>query len=67
MEETQGLQDYSDNQPVRSIDPVCGSLINQDLAAAKTAYWGQMYYFCSTDCQNRFEENPEHYVSRLRA
>lgn len=66
MEESYGLQDYSDGQAVFSIDPVCGARIDEAKAAGKTGFEGQMYYFCSKDCQQAFEEEPGRYAGRQR-
>ena len=45
-------------------DPVCGMLIEADEAKAKSSYQGSFYYFCSTECKQAFDANPEHYVER---
>ncbi len=66
MEETYGLQDYSDNSPVYSVDPVCGMKVDEAKAAAKTGYAGEMYYFCSVDCQTKFQESPGLYIGQTR-
>jgi Cu+-exporting ATPase len=64
MEETYGLRDYSDNSAATSRDPVCGIAVREDTAPAKTGYAGQMYYFCSIDCQKIFEDEPARYAGR---
>lgn len=64
MEESFGLRDYSDQSAVFSIDPVCGTKVNEEKAAGKTGYAGQMYYFCSVDCQTKFEEEPGKYIGQ---
>ena len=64
MEETYGLQDYSDGSEVSSRDPVCGMVVNQDRAAGKTEYAGQTYYFCSTVCQQQFEDGPADFLGK---
>lgn len=66
MEESYGLQDYSDDQPVYSIDPVCGMKIEEGRTEWKTDYAGEKYYFCSVDCRIRFEENPGAYIGQRR-
>lgn len=66
MEESYGLQDYSDGSPVFSIDPVCGTKVEESRAAGKTGYAGQMYYFCSRDCQIKFEEDPGLYTGESK-
>lgn len=59
MEESWGLQDYSAGErPARSVDPVCGATVDETKAAGKIGYAGEMYYFCSTDCKQKFQENP---------
>ncbi len=65
-EETYGLQDYSDHQPVYSLDPVCGMKVDESKAAGKTGYAGQMYYFCSVDCKIKFEEDPGRFIGQSR-
>jgi YHS domain-containing protein len=69
MEETWGGQDYSDpnDPPVRSLDPVCGVAIEEAKAAGHTGYAGQMYYFCSSDCQKQFQSDPGLYIGQLRS
>jgi YHS domain-containing protein len=64
MEETFGLQDYSDDQPTSSIDPVCGAKVDESKAARKTGYAGVTYYFCSAACQKRFEEDPGEFIGK---
>jgi len=64
MEETYGLQDYSDDSAVLSVDPVCGASVDEKRAAAKTSYAGQVYYFCSKDCQRAFEESPAKFIGQ---
>jgi Cu+-exporting ATPase len=64
MEETYGLQDYSDGSPVFSIDPVCGARVDEQAARAKTGYAGETFYFCSADCQKTFEEDPGRYIGQ---
>jgi P-type Cu+ transporter len=43
-------------------DPVCGMQVNEEQAAGKSEYQGRTYYFCSTRCQQQFDQNPERYV-----
>ncbi|MBA3346523.1 MAG: YHS domain-containing protein [Gemmatimonadales bacterium] len=44
-------------------DPVCGMTINRDDAAGQASHGGRTYYFCSTECRQSFQANPEQYVS----
>ena len=42
-------------------DIVCGMEVNEK-KAAKAAYKGKDYYFCSPTCQWAFESNPEQFL-----
>ncbi len=44
-------------------DPVCGMQASEKKAAAKTAYAGKTYCFCSSVCKTRFDKNPERYLA----
>ncbi len=44
------------------IDPVCGMEIDNREAEVGSSYDAMIYYFCSVDCRDRFEENPEAYL-----
>lgn len=46
----------------KQIDPVCGMQIDEKQAAGKSQYEGQTYYFCSTSCKNKFDQDPVEYV-----
>ena len=43
-------------------DPVCGMDVAPEKAAGKLQHNGQMYYFCSAKCQERFTAEPEHWL-----
>lgn len=43
-------------------DPVCGMTIEESDAAATAQYQGTTYYFCSVDCKEEFESDPQAYV-----
>jgi membrane fusion protein, copper/silver efflux system len=47
-------------------DPSCGMKVDNVKATAAgytTAYRGTIYYFCSRECRDKFDKNPEKYVS----
>jgi YHS domain-containing protein len=44
-------------------DPVCGMNVNEQQAAGKSEYQGQTYYFCSSNCKQQFDQNPQRYAS----
>jgi len=65
MEESYGLQDYSQpGDKVLTVDPVCGMKLDQAKARYQTGYAGEMFYFCSVDCQKKFEEDPGRFIGQ---
>ena len=48
-------------------DHVCDMDVDERTAPAKTHYEGDDYYFCSAICKQKFEDDPESYVSRTDA
>ena len=51
------------SQPSKATDPVCGMVI--DTAGARTAlYGGEVYYFCSQSCREKFESSSQSYLTR---
>jgi len=47
-------------------DPVCGMELRQDDAEGTSDFEGTTYYFCSTECREKFEENPRLYTAEAR-
>lgn len=45
------------------VDPVCGMLVDSRKTPYKTIYKGSIYYFCSKHCLEKFEKNPEYYLT----
>jgi P-type Cu+ transporter len=45
------------------LDPVCGMTVNPESAAGSFDYQGKTYYFCSTHCLHRFQQNPESFLN----
>lgn len=45
-------------------DPVCGMEINRSEAVAKEAYYGRNFFFCVSDCHQRFVQDPERYARK---
>ncbi len=46
-----------------AIDPVCGMEVDPETAEYRSAYKGKDYYFCSFDCKQQFEQEPEAYTN----
>lgn len=62
-----GTRSAQTDDPVRWIapekdeDPVCGMVV--DTAGAKSAvHAGDVYYFCSSACRDKFEASPASYA-----
>lgn len=47
-------------------DPVCGVQIEPPNAAAETTYQGNTYYFCSQECKQKFDADPQKYMKRMQ-
>ena len=45
-----------------AIDPVCGMSVEEADAPDRFEHQKTTYYFCSTDCREEFEANPEDYA-----
>jgi YHS domain-containing protein len=43
-------------------DPVCKMLVNPRHAVGRSEYNGQTYFFCSAQCKQDFDRNPEQYT-----
>ena len=43
-------------------DPVCGITIDSESAKGHLDVRGRTYYFCSAECRQAFEAQPERYV-----
>ena len=48
-------------------DPVCGMKIDDKNSEHQTQYGGQKYSFCSQECKNKFDQNPEDYAAPTAA
>jgi Cu+-exporting ATPase len=51
------------NASNRVRDPICGMMIDPATAAGTSDYLNQTYYFCSQTCKQRFDSDPQKYVS----
>lgn len=45
-----------------SCDPVCGMELDEKSALAEVKYEGRTYFFCSEECKEEFEDDPEGYL-----
>ncbi|MBI5641973.1 MAG: YHS domain-containing protein [Deltaproteobacteria bacterium] len=44
-------------------DPVCGMILSEEKAPFRYDYKGKVYFFCGKGCMERFEKDPEKYIS----
>lgn len=44
-------------------DPVCKMTLDEEKAPFKYEYKGATYYFCGIGCMERFEKDPEKYLT----
>jgi YHS domain-containing protein len=47
------------------IDPVCMTQVDIANAAASFDYHSETVYFCSLDCEKKFEKDPDRYMRQL--
>jgi Cu+-exporting ATPase len=47
-------------------DPVCGMTIDEKDAAGTSVYEGKTFYFCSTNCKEKFEKEPAKYAGAVQ-
>jgi Cu+-exporting ATPase len=47
-------------------DLVCGMVIDEKTAPAKTSHDGTNYYFCADYCKNAFEEEPRKFIDGVK-
>ena len=45
-------------------DPVCGMDVDAGTAAATVKYQGKAYLFCAESCKEKFEQDPEKYITQ---
>lgn len=46
-------------------DPVCGMLLDDATAPARSTYKGKTYYFCAESEKTAFDQDPERYVATV--
>jgi YHS domain-containing protein len=48
-------------------DPVCGMKVDENKLQFESQYGGEKYNFCSLECKNKFDQNPEEYATSAAA
>jgi len=56
-----GHHQHGDDTEHKDIDPVCGMRVEAEQGYGKM-HEGQLYRFCSRDCLDKFESEPEKYL-----
>ena len=46
------------------LDPVCNMQVDEKDVAGQSDYQGQTYYFCSQNCKEEFDQNPQLYAKQ---
>ena len=59
-----GRKKVSDADFETHVDPVCKMIVQPQTAAGKFDYKGTTYYFCATNCLNKFRQNPEKFLQQ---
>ena len=47
-------------------DLVCGMIVKENSAPARTTYEGTEYYFCAPYCKERFDGEPEKFIHNIK-
>jgi Cu+-exporting ATPase len=45
-------------------DLVCGMSVDPNTAEDSTTYQGKTYYFCSTECKEKFDKRPTQFTKQ---
>jgi YHS domain-containing protein len=48
-------------------DPVCGMELRPGMEEATFVYQDQTHRFCSTECRDRFQANPKHFLKEMQS
>ena len=49
-----------------AIDFVCGMIVNEKSAPAKTSFQGTDYYFCAAHCKEAFAKDPQKFINGVK-
>ena len=50
-----------------AVDPVCKMTVDPPKAAAQSSYKGETYYFCAVGCKQKFDCEPERYLTGAKS
>ncbi|MGD8741235.1 MAG: heavy metal translocating P-type ATPase [Desulfobacterales bacterium] len=49
-----------------AVDMVCGMIVDEKTAPARTTYGGDEYHFCATYCRDAFDKEPEKFITGVK-
>ncbi|MGD2096994.1 MAG: heavy metal translocating P-type ATPase [Desulfobacterales bacterium] len=49
-----------------AVDMVCGMIVDEKSAPAKTTYEGEDYHFCATYCRDAFNREPDKFINGVK-
>ena len=61
-----GHHGHGNKKVEKHIDPVCGKSLDAERGYGKM-HEGHLYRFCSRDCLDKFEVEPEKYINKIIA
>jgi YHS domain-containing protein len=63
----QSVPTQGDRKMATKQDPVCKMDVDTKTAETTSQHKGQTYYFCCSDCRDKFNKKPEHYLGGKKA
>lgn len=45
-------------------DPVCNMDIDEKKASSRSTYKGKTYFFCAKGCKDKFDKDPEKFITK---
>jgi Cu+-exporting ATPase len=58
------MSKHVDIAKTAELDPVCGMTVSPSSARGQVEHAGKKYYFCSTNCVGKFQQDPAKYLSK---
>jgi YHS domain-containing protein len=52
---------------IMTVDPVCGMKVEEKKSEFTTQFAGKKYFFCSENCKQEFEADPDEFVETAAA
>ena len=52
---------------IMTVDPVCGMRVEEKRSEFETQFAGKKYFFCSEECRQAFQADPDEYAAAAAA